>query len=314
MFFMKLTICICAIMGSFTDQKLCIITVTGTRNNTNSQAPIRARYPRTILSAPAIASTADAGSASAGNGTPAAAANPTIFPLKCPIAVIRKIAENRMRPKSTMLGCIVAAEVVRLRAPNNPEFEIAAIVLRPPVIFDINILDINIMRQVAINCWAVYCWEVPEKLGNASAIRVWLVLWKTFRALTEAVRGQIAESCLGDSDFRVLEALLHKGPLPVNTIGAKVELTPGSISVAVDRLEKRGLVKRVPDTNDRRVRMVHLTPSGKAIIGKVFSQHEAEMERLLRNVSRRERIQVIALLKKLGKGVESQCRGRIAKS
>jgi MarR family 2-MHQ and catechol resistance regulon transcriptional repressor len=56
----------------------------------------------------------------------------------------------------------------------------------------------------------------------------------------------------------VLEVLLHKGPLPVNTIGPKVWLTPGSISVAVDRLEKKALVKR-KNTDDRRVRLVELT-------------------------------------------------------
>jgi MarR family 2-MHQ and catechol resistance regulon transcriptional repressor len=63
----------------------------------------------------------------------------------------------------------------------------------------------------------------------------------------------------------VLEVLLHKGPLPVNTIGAKVWLTPGSISVAIDRLEKRALVKR-KNIGDRRVRMVELTAKGRALI------------------------------------------------
>jgi len=46
------------------------------------------------------------------------------------------------------------------------------------------------------------------------------------------------------SDFAVLEALLHKGPLPVNEIGKKVLLTSGSMTVAVDRLEQRRLVER----------------------------------------------------------------------
>jgi MarR family len=51
----------------------------------------------------------------------------------------------------------------------------------------------------------------------------------------------------------VLEALLHKGPLPVNTIGPKVHRTPGSISVAVDRLLEKGLVSRAESSEDRRV-------------------------------------------------------------
>jgi MarR family transcriptional regulator, 2-MHQ and catechol-resistance regulon repressor len=68
----------------------------------------------------------------------------------------------------------------------------------------------------------------------------------------------LEKSGLGDSDFRVLEVLLHKGPLPVNVIGPKVNLTPGSISVAVERLVAKGLVSRIECSEDRRVRFVDL--------------------------------------------------------
>ena len=62
----------------------------------------------------------------------------------------------------------------------------------------------------------------------------------------------ISELELGASDFAVLEAQLHKGPLPVNEIGKKVQLTSGSITVAVDRLETKGLVERRAHGTDRR--------------------------------------------------------------
>ena len=88
---------------------------------------------------------------------------------------------------------------------------------------------------------------------------VWLVMIKAMRALTRYGVAAIEDTGLGESDFRVLEALLHKGPLPVNTIGPIVDLTPGSISVAVDRLVEKGLVSRVESTEDRRVRIVALS-------------------------------------------------------
>src|ERR1700675_4124186 len=97
---------------------------------------------------------------------------------------------------------------------------------------------------------------------NSTGVHVWLVLMKAFQALIPHAAESIQRTELGDSDFRVLEALLHKGPLPVNTIGPNVWLTPGSISVAVDRLVKRGLVARKDDPDDRRVRRVKLTPKG----------------------------------------------------
>src|ERR1700737_683994 len=116
---------------------------------------------------------------------------------------------------------------------------------------------------------------------------VWLVLMKAFQALIPHAAKSIERTELGDSDFRVLEALLHKGPLPVNTIGPKVWLTPGSISVAVDRLEREGLVKRT-NTDDRRVRRVELTGKGRTLIAKTFRAHAAAMEEVAAVLSTEE--------------------------
>ncbi len=144
-------------------------------------------------------------------------------------------------------------------------------------------------------------------MQDTSGVHVWLVLGKAFQAM--AVRAQeslkLGRAGLGDSEFRVLEVLLHKGPLPVNTIGPKVWLTPGSISVAVDRLEKKGLVKR-KNTDDRRVRLVELTPKGRAVITKTFREHAAAMEEAAGVLSKEERLTLLRLLKKLGKGGEAE--------
>src|SRR6267154_3432866 len=111
------------------------------------------------------------------------------------------------------------------------------------------------------------------KKTSPEAIHVWLGLNKAFQAISRHAAAGIQHTGLGDSDFRVLEVLLHKGPLPVNTIGPKVNLTPGSISVAVDRLLDRGLVSRVESPEDRRVRVVSLTPKGRKLIVPAFRQH-----------------------------------------
>ncbi len=139
-------------------------------------------------------------------------------------------------------------------------------------------------------------------MQDTSGVHVWLVLGKAFRAL--AIRAEaslnLSGTSLGDSEFRVLEVLLHQGPLPVNTIGPKVWLTPGSISVAVDRLEKKALVKR-RNTDDRRVRLVELTAKGRALIAKTFREHAAAMEEAASVLSTEERLMLLRLLKKLGK-------------
>ena len=103
------------------------------------------------------------------------------------------------------------------------------------------------------------------------------------------------------SDFAVLEALLHKGPLAVNAIGKKVLLTSGSITVAVDRLENKGLVERRAHGTDRRARLVHLTKEGRKLITRAYAEQAADMERLaLASLTRTERETLISLLKKFG--------------
>src|ERR1700688_4672426 len=109
---------------------------------------------------------------------------------------------------------------------------------------------------------------------------VWLVMIKAMHALTRYATAGIEGTGLGHSDFRVLEVLLHKGPLPVNTIGPIVNLTPGSISIAVDRLHRKGLVSRIESADDRRVRIVALTPRGKDLIVRAFRKHSGQMKKV----------------------------------
>ena len=124
---------------------------------------------------------------------------------------------------------------------------------------------------------------------------------KAMRALTRYAAAGIEETGLGLSDFGVLEILLHKGPLPVNTIGPIVDLTPGSISIAVDRLFAKGLVSRVESSEDRRVRIVALTARGKALIDSAFRKHSGQMRKAFAELSPEELRSLEAALKKVGK-------------
>src|ERR1700742_2788556 len=121
--------------------------------------------------------------------------------------------------------------------------------------------------------------------GFQGTDHVWLVMMKAMRALTRYAAAGIEETGLGLSAFGGLEILLHKGPLPVNTIGPIVDLTPGSISIAVDRLVEKGLVSRVESAEDRRVRIVAFTPRGKALIDSAFRKHSLEMKRAFSELS-----------------------------
>jgi MarR family 2-MHQ and catechol resistance regulon transcriptional repressor len=137
--------------------------------------------------------------------------------------------------------------------------------------------------------------------GAQNTDHVWLVMLKAMRALTKYATAGIDETGLGLSDFGVLELLLHKGPMPVNALGPMVDLTPGSISIAVDRLVAKGLVSRVESAEDRRVRIVALTSYGKDLIVSAFRKHSGQMKRAFSDLSSEELQSLEVALKKVGK-------------
>ena len=139
------------------------------------------------------------------------------------------------------------------------------------------------------------------KIYQHSGPHLFLLLWKASHAVGSYSHESIRGAGFGSlSDFAVLELLMHKGPQPVNVIGAKILLTSGSISTAVQRLEKRGLVRRERSANDARVVLVHLTESGQALIEASFATHAADLNDLFDVLDESEREQFAALMRKVG--------------
>ena len=139
-----------------------------------------------------------------------------------------------------------------------------------------------------------------KKAEGLSGTHVWLVLWRAANALEKHANRHIESFGFCASDFGILECLLHKGALPVNAIGRKILLTSGSITSAIDRLEKKKMVARQFDPADRRARIVDLTPDGRKFIENAFARHESEIEKAVSDLSDNERKTLTALLKKLG--------------
>ncbi len=135
---------------------------------------------------------------------------------------------------------------------------------------------------------------------ESSGTHLWLVLWKAYESLRAHAERHIRSLGIGFSEFAALEVLLHKGPTPVNGIGEAVHLTSGSITTAIDRLERKGLVTRCDHPSDRRARLVRLTAEGHTLIEDAFREHQAAMTQATAGLSADERRQAIQLLKKLG--------------
>ena len=146
---------------------------------------------------------------------------------------------------------------------------------------------------------------MEERKKPPEALHAWLIMLKAWQSMSHYVFPTLVEEGLGESDFRVLEVLLHKGPMPVNSIGPKVDLNPGSVSVAVDRLYKKGFVSRIECSRDRRIRTVSLTEKGRQMFVPLFRRHTAIIKRAFQDVSPEELQQLELVLKKIGKRAES---------
>lgn len=135
--------------------------------------------------------------------------------------------------------------------------------------------------------------------GTPNGVHLWLLLWKATKTQEARARRSIDAMGICLTDFGALEALLHKGPLPVNTIRKKVLISSGSMTAAVDRLERQGLVERKASATDRRERITHLTAKGTDVIKRLFAEHVRDMEEAFAHLDRAERESLARSLSKL---------------
>jgi MarR family 2-MHQ and catechol resistance regulon transcriptional repressor len=150
---------------------------------------------------------------------------------------------------------------------------------------------------------------MKEATGEIAAPRLWWVMTRSHRALRLLAEQSIANAGLCLTDFAALEGLLHKGLLSISEIQDKVQLASGSMTAAIDRLEKHGLVVRKSTASDRRARIVQLTEEGKRVAAACFEKHASDLEDLMSVLSAHEKQQLYASLKKLGLLAAQKLRG-----
>jgi MarR family transcriptional regulator, 2-MHQ and catechol-resistance regulon repressor len=133
-----------------------------------------------------------------------------------------------------------------------------------------------------------------------AAAKLWLVLARAAGAVGTYIERSMGLKGYILTDFMILEALLHKGPMTISAIGEKVLLASASMTSAIDRLEERKLVHRSLSAEDRRVRLVDLTCDGRSFIAELFAQHVKDLEAITVDISQEERRVLYMALKKIG--------------
>jgi len=136
------------------------------------------------------------------------------------------------------------------------------------------------------------------------SLKLYIVLSRANKAINEVTNQFFQQNGINPTEFAVLELLYHKGRQPLQKIGTKILLASGSITYVVDKLEKRGLIKRVSCPSDRRVTYAEITEEGAAFMEKIFPEHEKNLHELMNALTPEEKDTAIELLKKLGLSIK----------
>ena len=133
-------------------------------------------------------------------------------------------------------------------------------------------------------------------------LKLYTQLMRAANSVTDKLHRHLVRPRLSISQFGVLEALLHIGPMCQKEIGSKILKTGGNITLVIDNLEKRGLVQREKDPDDRRKIRVSLTSEGQELIQSIFPVHASIAKTVFASLAPTEQATLGRLLKKLGKG------------
>lgn len=139
--------------------------------------------------------------------------------------------------------------------------------------------------------------------GTASerrALDAYIKLSRAANAVEARINRHLTDAGLSISQFGVLEALYHLGPLHQGDLAEKILKTNGNLTLVVENLVKRGLVERQRDERDRRYVRILLTDAGRDLILQIFPRHVARVEAAFCPLDAEEQKTLARLCRKLG--------------
>jgi MarR family transcriptional regulator, 2-MHQ and catechol-resistance regulon repressor len=136
--------------------------------------------------------------------------------------------------------------------------------------------------------------------AEMTALNTFIKLMRGADSLNSRLMPVIERHRLTFSQFGVMEALYHLGPLCHTELAQKILRSGGNVTLVAKNLERNGWVRRVPSPEDKRVRRLALTSKGKSLIGKAFRDHVANLVQQMSALSPAEQDELGRLAKKLG--------------
>lgn len=144
--------------------------------------------------------------------------------------------------------------------------------------------------------------KVRGTAAEKRALNAYVKLERAANAAMAYARVGLEEAGLSLGQFAVLEALYHVGPLYLGDLARRILTSSGNLTLVVDNLEKRGLVKRRQPLKDKRFILATITPAGRKLIGRIFPAHAQRITSVMGRLTKSEQEKLGALCKKLGTG------------
>lgn len=146
--------------------------------------------------------------------------------------------------------------------------------------------------------------EFKMRTAERRALGTYVKLLRASETVHAEATRSLIEDDLSPSQFAVLEALYHLGPLCLSDLAKKILKTGGNLTMVVNNLEKRGLVERASVPGDRRFIQVSITARGRELISRIFPAHATKITDLLSRLTAAEQKTLGDLCRKLGTSVD----------
>ncbi|MBZ9712057.1 MarR family winged helix-turn-helix transcriptional regulator [Deinococcus multiflagellatus] len=141
---------------------------------------------------------------------------------------------------------------------------------------------------------------------DRAALDAYVKLWRAAHAVEVSANRHLAEYGLTISQFGVIEAVYHLGPLSQRQLAEKILRSSGNLTMVIDNLERDGLVRRDRDPHDRRIMRVSLTPAGQKLIERILPRHVQGIRDVFSVLTPEETAQLSRLTRKLGRALQAQ--------
>jgi MarR family transcriptional regulator, 2-MHQ and catechol-resistance regulon repressor len=149
--------------------------------------------------------------------------------------------------------------------------------------------------------------------GIVRALNAYINLVRASDSVASKLAVYIESEGVTTSQFAVLEALLHLGPMCQHELADKLLRSGGNMTLVVDNLQKQGWVKRVRLAKDRRMVQIQLTTKGRRLIARIFPEHAKMIAQVMSELTPAEQEELRRIARKLGRGAEALCAERLKK-